>query len=1281
MTLYHGTTGKIAVNATATSSHTEIFSGLAGNNPAWRLSIAGNEVTSVDDGYGILQFGFGMMNFISTSYDASIYSHRMQGSDDDTYVDLPGGVVAGGPAWMSGALDNMIAAEVRSFGGGTLYFQNQDVDNAAGLPYAAMVLAGSLDVQVSASNTLDMSTNTSTITLPTSASNSDLIIAHAAYSNIGNEYTPQIYNSINFIDLKRQKYQALAININPGTSKFSQVVQTRSVIFPQRILNSNSYDSHCSVISWGANGPVVQVDSLTTNSYGNHVRIPYTALKFGSGYGFQMGNILLGSTTAVKSVQTNSVSPEAIIGYATTCGTLDFMTPTNNESSQGFAFGLFSTNGGDTYAIANAAKSDNVQEYGRTSSLGFLIGIDGGTDLVLYSVRSPSVGSNGFSVQAVMSTNYPGVRMGYVAMGQSVNAPDHLMDANSASIFLADDSDYSDNLLLVGAAAPAITSSTLKAGYWSGQWLNASWVESFSNVGTPILSARFWPSISDFGTWDPGFPFGMQWFNGTTGRGLAGLWDLHPAGTSPTRRGWTTDSGDIYLVDPDNGNTFKGGLGSLDNNAINWQELDALGGGYDYQSIAITGSLSYETKIGDVVVTSDTQATVMSTAFKPDIVFIHMPHAGATNTRSEVYGEALGFSYGIWEARSGFGRFINGSIFNDMDGAGTDPMNTYIGSAMIYLGGSVDINVKYDVTSVGTGGFYIKTTTVNTLLSGNGASRPVYAALKFDDPTIQWKLVDFSLPSSSATQTISLGFAPKIAWTFGTNVKTLDYFEFPTSTAHRRNEGFFQGFWVESGGEGTHAGWIQALQTNQDTDHVHVQSGIGRLYAGASKVLQAEMNSVSVTGSTNLSYYAKINSVGPDLAPNDAKGFMLVIGVNENLGVGSSGPDFKIGSCYYAVMSNPGYEEGNLNGWTVIGNTTASSFASLTGKEGNYFAIAGTSGQTAIWYQDYDIPNSFGVSSGNLMVSLSALFSDAAASGEDHGHMQIAFLNSSSQLMAATATKTDSSGFRGLTNTADSTDMVPVPPGTTKVRVGFSAGDGTGDTQLSFYVDTTTMVFCVGSKWYRQATPNNGHFADLAITGWTQKTGTTLAFSGGVIQSDWRANGIVPSYTYGSGLNSAEIAQGVDIASYGNLYQQIDAGSAYFELRYFLSGVAADGGRVGVRFMNAGSTVLGSYSLISTTAFPSIITSVVCATTTIPASTRIIGYHIHHDTGGAGNIDYYPTALNGVIVVNSPFDAAVASTPSSSGPAAGGALFRSQPVTDNRDFPTPLTNVRAFPSD
>jgi len=381
----------------------------------------------------------------------------------------------------------------------------------------------------------------------------------------------------------------------------------------------------------------------------------------------------------------------------------------------------------------------------------------------------------------------------------------------------------------------------------------------------------------------------MQWFNGTTGRGLAGLWDLHNGGTTPTRRGWTTDSGDIYLVDPDAGNTFKGGLGSLDNNAINWQELDALGGGYDYQSIAITGSLSYETKIGDVVVTSDTQATVMSTAWKPDIVFIHMPHANATNTRSEVYGDALGFSYGIWEARSGFGRFINGSMFGNVDGAGTDPMNTYIGSAMIYLGASIDINVKYDVTSVGTGGFYIKTTTVNTLLSGNGASRPVYAALKFDDPTIQWKLVDFSLPSSSATQTISLGFAPKIAWTFGTNVKTLDYFEFPTSTAHRRNEGFFQGFWVESGGEGTHAGWIEAMQTAQDTDHVHVQSGIGRLYAGATRVLQAEMNSVSVTGSTNLSYYAKINSVGADLAPNDAKGFMLVIGVNENLG-GGGGP-------------------------------------------------------------------------------------------------------------------------------------------------------------------------------------------------------------------------------------------------------------------------------------------------------------------------------------------------------------------------------------------------------
>ena len=1056
-------------------------------------------------------------------------------------------------------------------------------------------------------------------------------------------------------------------NANVVDDQWNHVLSERYLIRPGQ---DKAKHAHHEVVSISATQFSIEVTSesgVVTAAQ----RPRAAALKLPAGYAPYIGTLRAPSTSGIYSYQTNSISIMWMDVQASENPILDDVRTYHYRASRGWW---------------TQSRGENVKFMWESEATGDLAARHAYRDGLLVDLKdklrvySTSVGSNGWSAyHEIGSTDIASALIMPVGIGLSVAAPNHLMDANSKSIFLADDSDYNDNLLLV--SGPAITSSTLKAGYWSGQWLNASWVESFSNVGTPILSARFWPSITDFGTWDPGFPFGMQWFNGTTGRGLAGLWNLHPAGTSPTRRGWTTDSGDIYLIDPDNGNTFKGGLGSLDNNAINWQELDALGGGYDYQSIAITGSLSYETNIGDVVVTSDTQATVMSTAWKPDIVFIHMPHAGAISTRSEQYAEALGFSYGIWEARSGFGRFINGSIFNDMDGAGTDPMNTYIGSAMIYLGGSIDINVKYDVTSVGDAGFYIKTTTVNTLLSGNGASRPVYAALKFDDPTIQWKLVDFSLPSSSATQTISLGFAPKIAWTFGTNVKTLDYFEFPTSTAHRRNEGFFQGFWVESGGEGTHALWIQALQTNQDTDHIHIQSGFGRLYAGAAKVLQAEMNSVSVTGSTNLSYYAKINSVGADLAPNDAKGFMLVIGVNENLGVGSSGPDFKIGSCYYAVMSNPGYEEGNLNGWTVIGNTTASSFASLTGKEGNYFAIAGTSGQTAIWYQDYDIPNSFGVSSGNLMVSLSALFSDAAASGEDHGHMQIAFLNSSSQLMAATATKTDSSGFRGLTNTADSTDMVPVPPGTTKVRVGFSAGDGTGDTQLSFYVDTTTMVFCVGSKWYRQVTPNNGHFADLAITGWTQKTGTTLAFSGGVIQSDWRANGIVPSYTYGSGLNSAEIAQGVDIASYGNLYQQIDTGSAYFELRYFLSGVAADGGRVGVRFMNAGSTVLGSYSLISTTAFPSIITSVVCATTTIPASTRIIGYHIHHDTGGAGNIDYYPTALNGVVVVNSPFDAAVASTPSSSGPAAGGALFRSQPVTDNRDFPTPLTNVRAFPSD
>lgn len=659
-------------------------------------------------------------------------------------------------------------------------------------------------------------------------------------------------------------------NANVADDQWNHVLSEKYLIRPGQ---DKAKHAHHEVVSISATQFSIEVTSesgVVTAAQ----RPRAAALKLPTGYAPYIATLRAPSTSGVYSYQTNSISIMWMDVQASENPILDDVRTYQYRASRGWW---------------TQSRGENVKFMWESEATGDLAARHAYRDGLLVDLKdkltvySTDAGSNGWSAyHDVGSTDIASSLIMPVGIGQSVDAPNHLMDASSASIFLADATDYDDNLLLVDP--PTITPTTLKTGHWLGQWLNASWAESFSDVGTPFFSTRLFASITDFDTWDDGTAYGMQWYvrsSDNSERGLASVFNLQPAGPAPDALAWSTTSGDIYLVDPSNGNEFKGGVSSLGNNIIYCEEIDALGGGYDYQSLALTGSLSMEVKIADVLATSVDQTVQASTSIAPDLIYIGMPYGDALAVRSESFAGAYGYSNGFWDARSGFGRFVNLSIpVSNIDGAGTDPFYTHIGSEMVFVGASIDLNVRYLVESVGDNGFFLKTSAVNTVMFNHGASRPVYTAIKFSDPTINWKIVDFTFPQSSATRTISLDFAPKMAIAFGTNVKTLDYFEFPSSTAHRRNESLFIGYWAENEGFGAQNTFIQALQATQITDMVQTSSVFGALYAGSGRTKIGEIGSCSITNSTNFQYYVDVLSTTAE----DAKGFMLFVGVNESIG-------------------------------------------------------------------------------------------------------------------------------------------------------------------------------------------------------------------------------------------------------------------------------------------------------------------------------------------------------------------------------------------------------------
>lgn len=335
---------------------------------------------------------------------------------------------------------------------------------------------------------------------------------------------------------------------------------------------------------------------------------------------------------------------------------------------------------------------------------------------------------------------------------------------------------------------------------------------------------------------------------------------------------------------------------------------------------------------------------------------------------------------------------------------------------------------------------------------------------------------------------------------------------------------------------------------------------------------------------------------------------------------------------YSAVLSNADAELGNTNGWSVLyGQIQVGSNPAQNNASGFYYFR--TSSPSATYYQDYTIPASAGVGSGNVSVQVRMGRSDFTSDG-DQGFEFMQFVDSDGYLMAGwvgTATWDRNDTWSTVTG-----DMVALPANTAKVRIGWS-GKRVAGTELSNYTDNWSLDFHTNTLFHYPVDPLNKDFS-LLTSHWTVGTGTFNVYSHQIGYAVTSNDFLPPGYindAYFSGVAIGHIYQVVDIPNSGNLYTHIDAGSATFYGRYIQRTYnKADNGLVGVRFLTSDDTVIASFANVAspTNTYPAHGIAVVNSFV-IPASTRKIQYDHWQVRSEGTNIDAYVSLIGGNIVL------------------------------------------------
>jgi hypothetical protein len=214
------------------------------------------------------------------------------------------------------------------------------------------------------------------------------------------------------------------------------------------------------------------------------------------------------ATGTVRSVQTNSISLEFVQIMGTDQASIGAFAPGDNSWEKGaYGQGVWTKSHGNA-PIALGMSMDETDEAQHThDASSFALRVrygNGNATGFRYYAHSLVCGSGAFSFTEFTGSYGLNAYQFWVGVGKSIRAPIHLMDANSKSIFLADDSDYNDNLLTltpqsIDESAAIFFTSSLAAYLFVSSISGGAFFRSYPTTDnrdfpTPLSNVRAFPS-------------------------------------------------------------------------------------------------------------------------------------------------------------------------------------------------------------------------------------------------------------------------------------------------------------------------------------------------------------------------------------------------------------------------------------------------------------------------------------------------------------------------------------------------------------------------------------------------------------------------------------------------------------------------------------------------------------------------------------------------------------------------------------------------------------------
>lgn len=312
------------------------------------------------------------------------------------------------------------------------------------------------------------------------------------------------------------------------------------------------------------------------------------------------------------------------------------------------------------------------------------------------------------------------------------------------------------------------------------------------------------------------------------------------------------------------------------------------------------------------------------------------------------------------------------------------------------------------------------------------------------------------------------------------------------------------------------------------------------------------------------------------------------------------------------TLTNPGFETGDLTGWTTgAGNP----YVTTGGRSGTYRLIGSSNAASFYIYQDIDVSDyATEIDAGDLYV-WGRMWHKGAAFDNDAGAIQFGFYDDGPSLIADQIGNYEPRDE----NAWYARDLItPVPSGTRTIRVYVAGSRATG-TELSVYVDDVAVVLLDSSLI---APLLNAGFEAGDLSNWTTDLGTPYASN-----LSFSAVGSPHTGSYGVSMSAQSAAGEIhqDVAVPAALESAVDAGDVQAVLVGFTSGNPgdSDNGRLELEFYDDNPTLLDTltgddFHMAGVWRCRSVAQAVV------PSGTRTVRVIIHGTRGSPGTyLDSY----------------------------------------------------------